>query len=139
MNELFWEDLLWYVTGWFWEFSLLFIGVYATLSISLVYNYKEWTIWEKVLKTLLCLAGCGSLGLLAWYCMISDMISGSLPGVICVNAILLLMYSWCLYDLAFKRSHWSKLQRYVFMSIWVAVMFFVFALIMVGDIIGYFE
>jgi hypothetical protein len=117
----------------FFFFCLIFVTVYATLCISVIYRYKEWNVLQKIVISLVYILGLFVFDHIA-LCLLSFMA----PTWIWANVGVLLIYSWLLYDLAFRRSTWTKTERKVFIIIWCIVMLFAFWLIIVGYVNGYF-
>ena len=101
----------------FFFFCLIFVSVYATLCISVIYRYKEWNVLQKIVISLIYILGFASLA-----CIASCLFALSMPTWVLANVGVLLFYSWLLYDLAFKRSTWTKTECKVFMIIWFIVM-----------------
>lgn len=122
------------IVGWFFFFCLSFVSVYATLGISVIYRYKEWNVLQKIVGSLICVLGSAMLLRIAFCLFMFEM-----PTWIWANVGALLCYSWLLYDLAFKRSTWTKTERKVFIIIWCIVMLFAFGLVLHGGIGGSFS
>ena len=122
------------IAMWFLFFCPSFVSVYATLGISVIYKYKEWNVLQKIVGSLICILGSAAFCRIAFYLFMVE-----IPTWVWANVGVLLCYSWFLYDLAFKRSTWTKTERKAFIIIWCIVMLFVCGLVAFGSIGGYFS